>query len=308
MLTIAENPPPPSEPVNGMRRSSSARAVLQALALLARSPDGLRADETAEALGRSVSTAYSLLDSLCQEGFAVHEERGAYRLAAAGEAAIATRDDTATTASLISVMDELYSRTNKRTYLAAARRGALIIPATRGRQGMRRLRGLGRQIGDDAHALAIGKVALSMLSPEALTTYVGRGLRQYTDHTIVMPDQLFTELEDIRLNGVASDQQEYELDFCCLAAPVRDVDGRAVGIVGISMSRQLRGELGLPHGADAPALVAGDGSAIPVDGLHRWLRRAQLVGLSLESNGGICRALLEVRYGVVDQSHQEVAA
>jgi metal-sulfur cluster biosynthetic enzyme len=57
----------------------------------------------------------------------------------------------------------------------------------------------------------------------------------------------------------------------------------------------LRRELGLRHDADAPALVAGDGSPIPADGLRMWLRRAQLVGTSLESNGGLCRSLLEAR-------------
>ena len=31
-----------------------------------------------------------------------------------------------------------------------------------------------------------------------------------------------------------------------------------------------------------------------------WLRRARLVGLSLESNGGLCRSLLRVRHGVPD--------
>ncbi|CAA9492000.1 MAG: FIG01128099: hypothetical protein [uncultured Rubrobacteraceae bacterium] len=79
---------------------------------------------------------------------------------------------------------------------------------------------------------------------------------------------------------------------------------------GIDAERcvQLRRELGLPHGADAPALVAGDGTAIPTDDLDRWLRRARLVSLSLESNGGICRSLLEVRYGVPDPTHEEVAA
>jgi metal-sulfur cluster biosynthetic enzyme len=71
---------------------------------------------------------------------------------------------------------------------------------------------------------------------------------------------------------------------------------------------ELRRELGLPHDAAAPALVAGDGTAIPADDLDRWLRRARLVSLSLESNGGICRSLLEVRYGVPDATHEEVAA
>lgn len=276
MHTIADQLPSASEQPYGPRRSSSARAVLQALALLARSPDGLRADEAAEALGRSVSTAYSLLDSLCQEGFAVHEQRGAYHLAARADVVAATREVAATNDTITAVLDELYSRTNKRAYLAAARQGTLVIPATRGRQGMRRMAGLGRRIGEDAHALALGKVALSMLSPEALAAYVGRGLRRYTDRTIVLADQLFAELEDIRQAGIASDQEEYEPDFCCLAAPVMDAAGRAVAIVGISMSQrsftqerhELEATLREVAGRARIGRSAGVEAALPENGGH----------------------------------------
>ncbi len=69
---------------------------------------------------------------------------------------------------------------------------------------------------------------------------------------------------------------------------------------------QLRGALGLPCGPRSPALVAGDGSPIPAEELQLWLRRARLVGLSLESNGGLCRSLLRVRHGVPDPT-EEVA-
>jgi metal-sulfur cluster biosynthetic enzyme len=59
----------------------------------------------------------------------------------------------------------------------------------------------------------------------------------------------------------------------------------------------LRRELGLPYGPGAPALVAGDGAALAASELPMWLRRAKLVSLSLEANGGMCRDLLKVRYG-----------
>jgi len=68
----------------------------------------------------------------------------------------------------------------------------------------------------------------------------------------------------------------------------------------------LRRELGLPHEPQTPALVAGDGSPLTAEELALWLRRARLVGLSLESNGGICRSLLRVRHGVPDPT-EEVA-
>jgi metal-sulfur cluster biosynthetic enzyme len=70
--------------------------------------------------------------------------------------------------------------------------------------------------------------------------------------------------------------------------------------------RALRAELGLPHGPGDAALIAGDGTPLTAAELPAWLRRARLVSLSLESNGGLCRSLLHVRYGCPDQ--EEVAA
>jgi metal-sulfur cluster biosynthetic enzyme len=59
----------------------------------------------------------------------------------------------------------------------------------------------------------------------------------------------------------------------------------------------LREALGLPHDRSDAALVAGDGSPLAAEDLPRWLRRARLVSLSLEANGGLCRDLLAARYG-----------
>jgi metal-sulfur cluster biosynthetic enzyme len=69
---------------------------------------------------------------------------------------------------------------------------------------------------------------------------------------------------------------------------------------------ELRAELGLPCDADAPALIAGDGASLTAADLPMWLRRAKLVSLSLEANGGMCRDLLRTRYGNTDQ--EEIAS
>ena len=66
----------------------------------------------------------------------------------------------------------------------------------------------------------------------------------------------------------------------------------------------LRRALGLPCEPDAPALIAGDGARAGRRDVPTWLRRARLVGLSLESNGGICRSLLRVRHGVPDPTEE----
>jgi metal-sulfur cluster biosynthetic enzyme len=64
--------------------------------------------------------------------------------------------------------------------------------------------------------------------------------------------------------------------------------------------RELRRALGIPADDDAPAFVTGDGA--PVRDFVRFGRMARLTALSLETNGGMCRDLLRVRY------QEEVAA
>ena len=69
---------------------------------------------------------------------------------------------------------------------------------------------------------------------------------------------------------------------------------------------ELRRELGVGADAGAAAFVRPDGEPIAAADLRHWLRIARLVRTSLETNGGICRSLLGVRYGPVEP--QEVAA
>jgi hypothetical protein len=61
--------------------------------------------------------------------------------------------------------------------------------------------------------------------------------------------------------------------------------------------RELRRALGIDASDDAPPFVTGDGT--PVDASDtRFRRMAALTALSLEANGGLCRDLLRVRFGV----------
>lgn len=214
---------------------STARTVLRLLSLLAGAEEGMRAEEVARALGKSASTAYNLLDTLCQERFVVHRDDGSYHLAAEAEKVVPAapaRDRS----GLAGALDELFARTHKRVYLAAAHSGQVVIPLVRGRQGMPLIPGLGARIGENAHALSLGKIALSLLDEAAQERYIGHGLRAFTPATITSPDCLRAELAEIRAGGIAFDREEFAPDFCCLATPVRDDRARAVAALGISMS------------------------------------------------------------------------
>src|SRR4051795_11588040 len=121
----------------GTRSLSTARAVLCVLDSLLRHPEGLRADQVAEVVGKSVSTAYNLLTSLCDEGFAVHDSHaGLYRPAREAER-VDVRAPRAGSGGLFAVaVEELFFRTHKRCYLAVVDSGVIEILLVRGRQGM----------------------------------------------------------------------------------------------------------------------------------------------------------------------------
>jgi DNA-binding IclR family transcriptional regulator len=223
----------------GQRGLSTARAALQVAWLLAGRPDGVRADEVAETLGKSVSTAYNLLASLAEEGVAEHHPGGVYRLTPA------FRDIVATGAvrppelhDLSGVADDLLARTHKRSYVGVMRGGHLQVVLERGVQGMPKLPGLHAQIGSEAHALAMGKIVLALSRPAALHRYLGAGLRRFTPATITDPGTLRAELREIRRTGFAVECEEFDTDFCCIAAPVFDARGRFLAAIGISMTRR----------------------------------------------------------------------
>jgi hypothetical protein len=67
--------------------------------------------------------------------------------------------------------------------------------------------------------------------------------------------------------------------------------------------RELRRELGIDASDDAPAFVRGDGTPVRREEVARFTRMATLTAVSLDANGGVCRSLLQVRYGI-----EEVAA
>ena len=221
-------------PHAGRRGLTTARAVLQVLSFLEQHPDGVRADDVAQVVGKSGSTAYYLLASLVEEGFAVHEG-GLYRAAPRGRPgrAVAGGDRHV----LEDAVDDLFLRTHKRCYLGVVRGGVIEIAVVRGRQGIARMPGLGTQITDNAHALAMGKVVLARLRPAALARYVARGPARATRRArSPRPRRSPRELRQVRAHGYAVDREEFDRDFCCVAAPVLDERGRLAAILGLSAS------------------------------------------------------------------------
>jgi acetyl-CoA synthetase len=224
-----------AEPGAG-RGLSTARSVLKVLALLTEQhPDGVRVGEVATAVGKSTSTAYYLLASLVEEGFAVHDRRsGSYRL---GHQGVEAMDPDATAiASVGSAVDLLFAATRKRCYLGRVGRGGIEIVALRAHQGTPRIPGLCSPIREGFHALAIGKVLLATLPLDARRRYIERGLSAYTRMTITGPEALIEDLERTAKRGYAVEQEEFCPNFCCVAAPISGGGGRLRGLLALSVT------------------------------------------------------------------------
>jgi IclR family acetate operon transcriptional repressor len=109
---------------------------------------------------------------------------------------------------------------------------AIYIERVEARRALRIPSAVGR--GYPAHATNLGKVLLADLAPDRLRQIVGEGpLGAFTPHTITDPSELEAELERIRAQGFAVDNEEYDEGLRCIGAPIYDHSGRAVAALGI---------------------------------------------------------------------------
>jgi IclR family transcriptional regulator, pca regulon regulatory protein len=85
-----------------------------------------------------------------------------------------------------------------------------------------------------AYCTSNGRVLLAGLAADALADYLDTvELARLTERTIVDRERLRAELEAVREQGWALDDQEWELGMRSIAAPVRDVNGTVAGAINI---------------------------------------------------------------------------
>lgn len=87
-----------------------------------------------------------------------------------------------------------------------------------------------------AHATGLGKALLSGHGEQQLRQlYPQDALEKITVHTIGSREALIQELKQVRKAGYATDIQEGVMGFCCVAAPIRRINGEIVAAVSCSM-------------------------------------------------------------------------
>lgn len=87
----------------------------------------------------------------------------------------------------------------------------------------------------EAYCSGLGKVLLAALPSDALEAFMLDGdFVALTPHTITDRAVLRVELDTVRIQGYATDDQENSLGLCCIAVPIRDAEGRTVAALSVS--------------------------------------------------------------------------
>lgn len=93
------------------------------------------------------------------------------------------------------------------------------------------------------HCTSLGKVILAHMGDRQDEIIAQRGLPARTDRTITDRDALEESLASIRERGYAADDGERLSGLRCVAAPILDEAGEAVGAVSVSAPRsRMRGQ------------------------------------------------------------------
>ena len=218
--------------------SATVQAVdhcLELIEALAGSDGSRGVTELSAELGLAKSTIYKLLQTLLRRGYAVQDSAsGRYRL---GLKFLELGGVVQSSLSIRTIahpyLQALMEATNETVQLGILE-GHEVVYADKIEcaRTIRMYSSVGRR--SPLHCTALGKVLLSDQSQDAIRTILGAHLRGFTSRSITTPRTLRAELQQIREQGYAFDDEEFEEGLRCLAAPARDYTGAVVASLGIA--------------------------------------------------------------------------
>lgn len=86
----------------------------------------------------------------------------------------------------------------------------------------------------DLHCSGVGKAILAFLSDEQVRLLCLKGFTRYNDNTITSPRKVKEEVARIRKLGYAFEDEEGELGWRCVGAPVLDSAGNVTAAVSVA--------------------------------------------------------------------------
>lgn len=208
-------------------------AILEALAAR-RAP--LSLSLLAREVALNVSTVHRLLHTLMGRGFVVQEnDTGRYKLGLKafeiGTAALSALDVSEGVRPLLAELSRDCNETANFAVLEGS--DVVYLDQVESLHQVKMLAKLGGR--SPAHCTGAGKAILAHLPAVELERLMETmSFRRYTDSTFTDPGSLARELQKVRNRGYALDLEEMEEGVRCVAAPVFNHFGRAVGAVSVS--------------------------------------------------------------------------
>jgi len=213
------------------------RALL-VLEVLARHPVGLSRNELATQTACSPTMIYRICMTLTHGGFLLrNEETGVYRLSRKLLDLGCRGSDEYSLAAIawpemVSLRDAT-GMTNMVGCLYHDEEGVVLEVAESCNQ-MRFVVERGFRT-NDFHTGAGWKSILAFLPPDRLHAIVKRmTFKRFTEQTLVTPKAFLAELEEVRRKGYALDRQEATVGIHCVAAPIFNRKGEAIGTINMS--------------------------------------------------------------------------
>ena len=198
--------------------------------------DGIGLAELSKRVGLHNSTTFHLVKTMVSLGYVRQlKDSKRYRIGRPLFALAASVLDEAEMTSLATpVLEDLSRETGESAHFSVRMGDAVVVLARTSGQGAFQLTdrvGVMRP----AHCTALGKIMLAALAPEQFERFAGRAeFKAYTANSIVNAAQLRRAIAEVRRNGMAIDNGEFDLELRCVAMAVRDFTGQVAGAIGIS--------------------------------------------------------------------------
>ena len=236
--------------------SSPATAVERALNILeaaAQRRDGLTNSEISRKLGIPKSSASYILRTLERRGYLRRDaESGRYRL---GLQILSLGGDAQANLDIADValpfMRALEEKIHMTVHLAVLDQGQAVYIEKVEAPGFFKVNTwVGRRM--FLHSTSVGKCLLAWLPKHEVEALVRQqGLKKRTPKTITTITRLLADLERVRNESYAVDDEENSLGARCLGAPVFDVTGNVVAALGASGTLTQVDEASMPRLAEA---------------------------------------------------------
>ncbi len=227
-----------ARPERDIRAPTQIQSVARAARLLlfvADGVDGRTAKACSDALGLPLATTHHLLATLVVEGLLSKDGKRRYILGPkVGMLADAFEHQMLPPEYLLEPLRQLADTTAETAHLCAWRHGEVVaLASVEGSQAVR-VASVHTGLAGFAHARASGKVLLALSSKSARDAYLARhSLERLTDRTITGRSELDAELENVRQQGYAIDDEEFAPGVACVAAPIA-VGSSVIGAYSVS--------------------------------------------------------------------------